>query len=342
MKQKKREDVGFFPDKSDKKLLDPSYFYLNRDWPCIMTMVIMQSTEGVAVTDLKGNLRYVNKAFASIHGYNPENLIGKHLSIFHSPDQLSAVRKANKHLMKTGYFAGEIWHRRKNGSVFPTLMQNTILKDKTGKAVGMIGTIQDISSLKQAQNELLESRNQLKKMVEKKNRYLRKVNTKLQRQMKEKEKIERDIQNLSTLLEEQKAIVERKNLALQEIIEEIHREKEQIKQDVMENVDTILIPIMQRLKRGSRGKDKKNFEILEEEIKKITSSFGRRMNDKKLRLTPREIEICDLIRNGLTSKDISRVLGLSKQSVDGHRNRIRKKLGISNKKYNLASVLQHL
>jgi len=49
-----------------------------------------------------------------------------------------------------------------------------------------------------------------------------------------------------------------------------------------------------------------------------------------------------MIRNGLTSNEIARVLKLSKHSVDGHRNRIRNKLGIRNKKYNLTSVLQHL
>ena len=136
--------------------------------------------------------------------------------------------------------------------------------------------------------------------------------------------------------------MERKNIALQEVLEEIHREKEQIKKDVMANVENVLIPIMQRMKIESGKEEKSNFKILERELKNLTSSFGRSVNDKKFRLTPREIEICDMIRNGLTSKEIARILKLPRKTIAGHRNRIRNKLGIRNKKYNLSSVLQHL
>jgi DNA-binding CsgD family transcriptional regulator len=99
---------------------------------------------------------------------------------------------------------------------------------------------------------------------------------------------------------------------------------------------------MQRIKKGFNKEEKRNLEILEQELKNLTSSFGCSVSNKKLRLTPREIEISDMIRNGLTSKEIAHTLNLSKKSVDGHRNRIRNKLGIKNKKYNLTSVLQHL
>jgi len=54
-----------------------------------------------------------------MHGYAPNEIIGKHLSIFHTPEQLPAVRAANKQIKKTGEFSGEIWHVRRDGSVFP-------------------------------------------------------------------------------------------------------------------------------------------------------------------------------------------------------------------------------
>jgi signal transduction histidine kinase/ActR/RegA family two-component response regulator len=46
-----------------------------------------QSTEGIAIVDLEGNLLFLNNAFANMHGYGPEELIGKNLSISHTPDQ---------------------------------------------------------------------------------------------------------------------------------------------------------------------------------------------------------------------------------------------------------------
>ena len=60
----------------------------------------------------------------------------------------------------------------------------------------------------------------------------------------------------------------------------------------------------------------------------------------QLRLTPREIEVCDLIKKGLTSKDIARTLSISLKTVEKHRDNIRKKLGIANRRINLASLLK--
>jgi len=342
MKQEKIEAMKFFPPKPTGKLIASVFLCENKAWQCLLAMVVEESTEGIAVSDLEGNLQYVNTAFAQIHRYNANKLIGKNLSIFHIPDQLPAVREACEILKEKGSFTGEIWHTRKDGSIFPALMQNTLFKDENGRAVGMIGTIRDISDLKQAQKELSEYRNQLEKMVEKKTGDLRKANKKLQLQMKEKERAAKELQKFSSLLESQKTALDRKNVALQEVLEQLHREKKQLKKDVMANVENILIPVMQRMKKGSDKDEKKNFAILEQELKNLTSSFGRSVSDKKLRLTPREIEISDMIRNGLTSKEIAHTLNLSKKSVDGHRNRIRNKLGIRNKKYNLTSVLQHL
>jgi len=308
MKQKKIEAMEFFPPKPAGEIMDLVFMCEDRKWPCILAMVIEQSTEGMAVTDLEGNIRYLNTAFAQIHGYNAKKLIGKNLSIFHTPDQLPEVWESCEMLKEKGSFTGEIGHTRKDGSVFPTLMQNTLLKDGEGRAAGIIKTIRDISDLKQAQEELFKYRNQLEMMVEKKTRDLRKANKKLQQQMKEKERASKELQEFSSLLGLQTAALDRKNVALQEVLEQLQREKEQIKKDVMANVENILSPVIQRMKKGSSKEENKNIEILERELKNLTSSFGTTVSDKKLRLTPREIEISDMIKNGLTSKEIARTL----------------------------------
>jgi len=51
-----------------------------------------QSTEGMAIVDLEGNLIFLNNSFANMHGYDPDELIGKNLSIFHTPDQMPSRR----------------------------------------------------------------------------------------------------------------------------------------------------------------------------------------------------------------------------------------------------------
>ncbi|MCK4792471.1 MAG: PAS domain S-box protein, partial [Desulfobacteraceae bacterium] len=114
----------------------------------LISRAVEQSSEGVAVTDLKGNLLYLNDTFAKMHGYSPEEIVGKNLSIFHTPEQMPSVEKANRYLKETGRFSGEIWHLRRDGTVFPALMNNSILRDDTAMPIGMIGTVRDITERK--------------------------------------------------------------------------------------------------------------------------------------------------------------------------------------------------
>ncbi|MGA1867352.1 MAG: helix-turn-helix transcriptional regulator [bacterium] len=77
-------------------------------------------------------------------------------------------------------------------------------------------------------------------------------------------------------------------------------------------------------------------------MKELTSSFGNKIAEKNAQLTPREIEICNMKKNGFTNKEISRLLCLSIQTVEKHRAKVRNKLGISHTNVNLTSFLQTL
>ena len=114
----------------------------------LLSLALEQSSEGFAISDLAGNLIYLNHAFAKMHGYSPEELTGKNLTIFHTADQLPAVQAANLKIQQTGSFKGEIWHARRDGKAFPTLMKNSLVRDEKSTPIGMMGTIRDISELK--------------------------------------------------------------------------------------------------------------------------------------------------------------------------------------------------
>jgi PAS domain S-box-containing protein len=123
----------------------------------LYTSVVKQSAEGIALADLEGNLQIINKAFAEMHGYSSEELLHKNLSIFHTPDQMPEVEAAAREIKEVGEFKGEIWHKRRDGTVFPTYMNNSLLCDKSGKPIGMIGTLRDITDLKKVENDLRDS-----------------------------------------------------------------------------------------------------------------------------------------------------------------------------------------
>jgi len=61
-----------------------------------------------------------------------------------------------------------------------------------------------------------------------------------------------------------------------------------------------------------------------------------------MKLAPKEVEICNFVKQGLTNKEIAELLNINERTVETHRYRIRKKLGITNQEDNLAVYLQNL
>jgi PAS domain S-box-containing protein len=123
----------------------------------LLSTVVEQTTEGIAVADISGNLIYSNNTFANMHGYEPGELIGENLTVLHSPGHLKSVEAANRQLKAEGRFQGEIWHMRRDGTVFPARMANSLLKDDSGNPIGLLGTMHDITEIKRAEDELRES-----------------------------------------------------------------------------------------------------------------------------------------------------------------------------------------
>jgi len=141
-------------------------------------------------------------------------------------------------------------------------------------------------------------------------------------------------------LRQQKLSLEQKNLALKEMVEHIERTKNKTKEDIVININESVLPILKKLK--IKGESSKYINLLQHHLEELTSSFGRRITEKSIKLTPREIEICNMIKGGLTSKEASKLLNISYQTIERHRKNIRKKLGISNKRVNLTSYLQRV
>jgi len=125
--------------------------------PPPLMAAIEQISEGIAVVDLDGRVLDLNRAFAHMHGYQPAELRGKHISAFHTPEQMPAVNAANKQLLQAGVFTGEIWHARRDGTTFLGLMHNHVLYDAEGRPANFIGTLRDISALKLSEQAAAQS-----------------------------------------------------------------------------------------------------------------------------------------------------------------------------------------
>ena len=142
------------------------------------------------------------------------------------------------------------------------------------------------------------------------------------------------------MLQEQKKALVQKNIALSEILGQIELEKKQIKDNVLANAENLLLPIIQKLRLT--GESRKYVQLLRKNLQELTSSFGARLTEREAKLTSREVELCNMVKNGLTSKEIARLLNISLGTTERHRINIRRKLGITNKDINLTSFLKTL
>lgn len=113
---------------------------------------------GAAIIDLHGRLTYVNAAFAKMHHYSAAELLGKHFSILHTEEQMRNVTRLKDLLEQTGsYVAEEVWHQRRDGTVFPALMTGCAIPGDNGQPLCLSSTIVDITEHQRAEEALRES-----------------------------------------------------------------------------------------------------------------------------------------------------------------------------------------
>ncbi len=140
---------------------------------------------------------------------------------------------------------------------------------------------------------------------------------------------------------EEKQLLQEKNITLKEVLSHLEEEKLKIKREVADTVDHVLTPVLHKLINDDGIVDMACYKALKNNLRELAASSGGILHVYS-KLTSREIEICNLVKGGASSKEISRTLNLSLLTVDKHRQRIRRKLVISNKNINLASFLRDL
>jgi PAS domain S-box-containing protein len=133
------------------------------------------------------------------------------------------------------------------------------------------------------------------------------------------------------------------NTALQVLVEQREQEINDIERGMLNTFDRLILPYLQDLS-GTPLTDQQmtSLEIIRSNLQKIRSPLSKRLSDWRRTLTPAEIRIVDLIRNGKRTKEIAEFLHISTNAVSFHRKRIRKKLGLTGEKINLISYLQSL
>jgi PAS domain S-box-containing protein len=131
--------------------------------------------------------------------------------------------------------------------------------------------------------------------------------------------------------------------ALKVLLKRRDEDKRELEEKMLFNVKNLVEPYIKKLKRaGSKNSQKIYLEILESNLNEIISSFTHNLATNFLRLTPTEIQVANLVLFGKTTKGIAEMMNLSPKTIEFHRDNIRHKIGIKNKKINLRGHLLSL
>ena len=108
-------------------------------------------------------------------------------------------------------------------------------------------------------------------------------------------------------------------------------------------VKDLILPYLVKLKASHLNlRDAAFVNILEANLMNITSPFFHSLSSNYINLTPKEIQVANLIKDGKTTKEIADIIGVCQGAISLHRDHIRKKMGLNNKKINLNTYLTSL
>jgi PAS domain S-box-containing protein len=156
-------------------------------------------------------------------------------------------------------------------------------------------------------------------------------------------KMEIDLVNQKQALVEKTISQEKTNEALKALLDQREFEKQSIEQSMVTNLKRFVFPYLDELERTKKNNDFKTYvKIIRTNIEQLISPASKSLSGAFLNLTPTEVKVADFIRHGQSTKSIAAILNISPSTVEKHRNKIRKKLNLLEKKINLHTYLNSL
>ena len=228
----------------------------------------------------------------------------------------------------------------KDGRKLDVQISSCLYMDDSGNHVGNIVTLRDISDRKRAERALRNYQDQLEALVQERTQELNAANEQLGREVEDRKRAEKALRRREVDLQAQSQHLEEVNTALRVLLKQRGEDKDELSNNVMNNVKELVLPYLEQIKLTRLSTRQQTLlRILESNLNHIVSPFVQRLSARMAGLTPSEIRIANLIKEGKTNKEIATLMFISKNTVLYHRHHIRKKLKLTRTAVNLRSHL---
>jgi len=283
----------------------------------------------------KGICTNTNQAATKMFGYKYDELIGIFGADVIAPESKELV----KHNMLSEHEKPyEALAQRKDGTTFHTEIRGKMTRYK-GKGV-RITVVNDIEVRKRAEDTLRQAHDELEMKVEKRTYELVKANERLKNEIKDHRRTELTLIARRRELENKTLELEEVNTALKVLLKQRDEDKKELEEKVIANVKKLVFPYIEKLNNSRLNNQQAVYlDIIKSNLEHVIAPFLHQLFSKYSDLTPKEIQIAGLVKDGKTTKEISEFLNSTTGAVDFHRNNLRKKLGLRNTKTNLRSFL---
>ena len=259
----------------------------------------------IFILDFDGKILSCNAAVSKTYGYEPEQIMGRSIENLLDQEYLPVVRELI---------------RKKVGDIGVQNPQEFLTYTKDGEAVWV-----EVNSRIMRENGRQVSIHGIA------------------RNITERKRMEEALKKRERELEEKSRNLEDANTALKVLLKRREEDKSELEEKVICNMRELILPYIKNLKITHIDSHQLNqLKILERNINEIISPFLRTLSSKYPNLTPMEIKIINFIKEGRTTKEIAELLNASARTVEVHRDNIRKKLSLKNRKANLRSHLLSL
>lgn len=153
-------------------------------------------------------------------------------------------------------------------------------------------------------------------------------------------KAEKQLNQRETALKSRTQELEEVNSALKVLLKQRETDKTEMEEKVLFNVKELVLPYAQELKKTRlETKQRAYVNVLQSNLENIVSPFTYRLSSQHSGLTPTELRIASLVKDGHTAKEIAEILNVSVRTIEFHKKGIRRKLNLKNRRVNLRAHL---